>query len=184
MIGRLPETLNVNNREYAIRSDFRVALLIFEAFEDAELTEAEKAETCLKCLYKESVKQNDMEKAYEQAVWFLDGGDMPKTKKAPKRLMDWSQDESMIFAAVNKVAGYETRTCDYLHWWSFLGLFGEIGEGLFSTVMSLRSKKAKGRKLEKYELDFLRENRELVELKRKYTSEEQAEIDRINKLLE
>ena len=41
MIGRLPTTLNVDEKEYKIRTDFRIALTIFEAFEDVELNEKE-----------------------------------------------------------------------------------------------------------------------------------------------
>lgn len=70
-----------------------------------------------------------------------------------------------------------------LYWWSFLGYFGEIGEGLFSQVIHIRSKKSRGKKLEKWESEFLRENKELVEIKKKYTKEEQAERDRLNALL-
>ena len=97
--------------------------------------------------------------------------------------MDWEQDESIIFSAINKVAGCETREKEYIHWWTFLGYFSEIGEGLFSTVINIRQKKNKGKKLEKYEQEFYRSNKQLIDLKEKYTAEEQAEIDRLNELL-
>ena len=71
----------------------------------------------------------------------------------------------------------------YLHWWAFLGLFYEIGEGLFSQVINIRLKKAKNKKLEKYEKEFYREHKDLIDIRRKRTAEEQADIDRINKLL-
>ena len=51
MIGRLPKELNVNGIDRAIRSDFRVALLIFQAFNDPELSDQEKAWVMLDCLY-------------------------------------------------------------------------------------------------------------------------------------
>lgn len=182
MIGYLPTSLEIDNKEYEINSDFRVVLLIFQAYNDIELTDFEKAMVCLQCLYKE-IPQN-MEKAMEKAMWFLDGGDMPKSKQAPKKIMDWEQDQTIIFPAINKVAGYETRTPDkYLHWWSFLGMFGEIGEGLYSQVMSIRSKMAKGKKLDKVDKEFYNEHKELIDLKVKLTLEEQAEIDFINNLV-
>lgn len=181
MIGKLPKSLSVDGTEYAIRSDFRVALLIFQAFEDPELNDYEKLIACLECLY-ESVPAN-IEEAYKQAAWFLDGGNMKKSNQAPKKLLDWEQDESIIFPAINKVAGFETRAVEYVHWWTFLGYFSEIGEGMYSSVMNIRAKKAKGKKLEKYEQDFYREHKELIDIKRRYTEEEQAEIERLNKLL-
>lgn len=185
MIGILPKSLEVNGKDYPIRSDFRVALLIFEAYDDADLSDYERAEICLQCLYEKPqfIPSADMREALEKAIWFLDGGDMPKSKAFGRKMLDWAQDESIIFPAVNKVAGYETRMAEYLHWWSFLGLFNEIGEGLFSTVMSIRSKKAKGKKLDKWEQDFCRDHREMVEIKIRYSEKEQQEMDRINKLL-
>lgn len=181
MIGVLPKSLEVDGKQYEVNSDFRVVLLIFEAYSDTELTDFEKSMVCLQCLYKE-VPQN-MEKALEKAIWFLDGGDMPKSKQAPRKIMDWEQDQSIIFPAVNKAAGYETRTAEYIHWWTFLGFFNEIGEGLYSQVMSIRAKKAKGKKLEKWESEFYNDHKELIDLKEKLTPEEQAEIDFINNLV-
>ncbi len=181
MIGELPKSLKVDGEEYEINSDFRVVLTIFEAYGDIELSDYEKNYICLQCLYKEMPPNAD--EALKMAVWFLDGGDMPKSKQAPKKIMDWEYDQSIIFPALNKSAGYETRECDYLHWWSFLGLFNEVGEGLYSQVMNIRMKKAKGKKLEKWEREFYNEHKALVDLKEKLTPEEQEELDFIKSLI-
>lgn len=181
MIGNLPKSLEIGGNQYRIRSDFRVALLIFEAFSDTGLNDYEKTEVCLKCLYKEI--PDDKETAYRQAVWFLDGGNFPKSKQNHKKVFDWKQDENIIFPAVNKSAGFETRSAEYIHWWTFLGYFSEIGEGLFSQVVNIRTKKSKGKKLEKWEREFYAEHREIIDLKNPVSIEEQAEIDRLNKLL-
>lgn len=69
-----------------------------------------------------------------------------------------------------------------MHWWTFLGLFNEIGEGLFSQVVNIRIKKAKGKKLEKHELEFYREHKDLIDIKCKLTPAEQAELDYVNSL--
>ena len=97
--------------------------------------------------------------------------------------MDWEQDESLVFPAVNKVAGQEVRNTEYMHWWTFMGYFMEIDDGTFSTVVGIRQKKVKGKKLEKWEQEFYRNNRKLCDLRKRYTEEEQAEIDYWNKLL-
>ena len=47
----------------------------------------------------------------------------------------------------------------YLHWWTFLGAYMEIGESLFSQILSVRMKKAKGKKLEDWEREFYKENK-------------------------
>ena len=181
MIGILPESLEIYGVEYKIRSDYRVALLIFKAYRDNKLSDYEKSMICLKCLFQEMPK--DLNKALEKAVWFLDGGDMPKSKQAPSPMMDWEQDQYIIFPALNKVAGYEIRSVKYLHWWSLLGLFHGIDEGLYSQVMNIRAKKIKGKRLEKWERDFYIEHRELIDIRHELTAEEQAEIDFINNLV-
>lgn len=181
MIGILPKSLEIDGIEYKIRSDFRVALLIFEAFNDSELNDMEKIQVCIECLY-ETIP-SDTENAYKKAIWFLDGGDIPKSRQNHKKVFDWEQDESIIFSAINKSAGFETRSAEYIHWWTFLGYFREIGEGLFSQVVNIRTKKAKGKKLEKWEREFYNEHRELIDIKQHYNSEEQAEIDRLKAIL-
>ena len=181
MIGTLPKSLEIGKKQYSIRSYFRVALLIFEAFNDADLSNSEKAKVCLKCLYKEIPP--DLETAYRQAIWFLDGGNFLKSRQNHKKVFDWKQDESLIFPAVNKSAGFETRSAEYIHWWTFLGYFSEIGEGLFLQVVNIRTKKSKGKKLEKWEREFYAEHKEMIDLKRAVSGEEQAGIDRLNALL-
>lgn len=188
MIGVLPTTLVVNGEERAIRSDYRVALIIFQALNDPELDGEQRAKTMLECLYvdSEEIDPVNYEEACKKAVLYLDGMlDEKKTKekKQSPKLMDWEQDEQMIFSAINKVAGCEVRVLDYLHWWTFLGYYNEIGEGLFSSVIQIRQKQATGKKLEKYEIEFYRKNRDMIDLKTRYSEDEQAEKDRLLKLL-
>lgn len=188
MIGYLPKELNVNGTNRAIRSDYRVVLLIFQAYADPEMSEQEKTYTMLDCLYEQFkyIPPEDYQESINQALWYLDGGIEPDENskhQQAKKVMDWEQDEQIIFSAVNKVAGCEIRAKEYMHWWTFLGYFNEVGEGLLSTVINIRSKKNKGKKLEKYEQEFYRENKSLIDLKKRLSAEEQAEIDYWNKLL-
>lgn len=64
-----------------------------------------------------------------------------------------------------------------------MGYFMEIEEGIFSTVLGIRQKRAKGKKLDKWEQEFYANNKDICIIKTKYTQEEQEEIDRLNKLL-
>ena len=102
-------------------------------------------------------------------------------KPAPK-LLDWEQDAQSIVADVNKVARMEIWVVPYLHWWTFLSYFNAIGDGQLSTLVSIRGKLRRGKKLEKWEQDY-RKNKNRVDLKPSYTAEELAEQERLNKLL-
>lgn len=174
MIGELPTSLHIAGMDFPIRTDFRVILRIFEAWNDPVLTDQEKCAVCLLNLYEhpERITPDIAEEAVRQAYRFCAAGQEPNDKP-PVKLFDWVQDERILFPAVNKAAGYETRALPYLHWWAFAGLLSEIGDGLFSTVLHIRAKRAEGKRLDKWEEEFARRNHGLIAL---YTDEEREEI--------
>lgn len=169
MLGVLPKSLEIGGKEYAINSDFRNVLRIIQAFNDVELDEQTKAYVCLKKLYVSvsCIPQQDLQEALEKAFWFVGGGDSVRSKPERRKMLDWEHDQGIIFPAINKVAGCEVRSLPYMHWWTFIGYFGEIGEGLFSTVMQIRKKRTKGKKLDKWEIEFYKKNKELIDLNTK-----------------
>ena len=110
----------------------------------------ERQEVMFQIIYPEheSVPPECHNEACKKAAEFIDYN-IPSGKRKPKTL-DWEQDAPLIIPAVNKVAGKEVRALEYLHWWTFLGYFMEIEDGLASQVWAIRQKKAKGKKLEKW----------------------------------
>ncbi|MCD8098387.1 MAG: bacteriophage Gp15 family protein [Lachnospiraceae bacterium] len=185
MIGALPKSLLIDGIEYDIRSDFRDVLKIVVAFSDPELGDGEKVYICLRILYPgfDDMPQEQYEAAFRAAIEFIDNGQKDDGRPSP-RVMDWEQDETLVFPAINKVAGYETRSCDYLHWWTFIGYYMEISEGVYSSVLNLRMKRAKGKKLEKWEQEYWRSNKRICVLKPKLTEAEKEARDKLNALLD
>lgn len=185
MIWELPTSLEVNGKDYKIRSDFRAILDIINIFSDPNYEDDEKWIVCLTILYEdfEEMQQSDYEDAVKKAIWFIDCGNDYKSEVNKPTLMDWEQDGAIVVPAINKVLGYECRSKEYLHWWTFIGAYMEIGESLFSNVISIRSKKIKGQKLEKWERDFLNDNKGIVILKNRLTEEEQQQEDEEQKAL-
>lgn len=181
MIGCLPKTLEIGGREYAIRSDFRDVLRIYAAFDDKDLDEYEQAMICIMNIYPdyESIPDEHLQEACEKAYWFVGGGDIPQSEPEKIKTLDWKQDENILFPAINKSAGFVVRECEYLHWWEFLGFFGEIGEGLFSSVMNIRQKKAQGKPLEKHEKEFYRKNKNLINIKTPEDIEAEEELNEV-----
>lgn len=168
MLGQLPTTLDICGKRYDIRSDYRNILRIITAYNDDGLTDGEKVYVCLKRLFVdfESIPNQQYEQAYLAATAFIEchtREDAP----APKTV-NWEKDEQLIFPAVNKVAGTEVRALPYLHWWTFLGYYQSIDhDGLFGFVLTIRQKKAKGKKLEKHEQEFYRSNTNLCRVEDK-----------------
>ena len=138
MLGMLPQTLNINGRAYKIRSDYRDILQIIAAFGDKELSDEEKAYVCLKRLFiaMESIPKSDYQDAYEAAVTFIECH-ISDRKPSPK----------------------------VVNWWTFLGYFQSSDrEDIWGFILTIRQKRAKGKKLEKYEKDFLNANRDICEV--------------------
>ena len=193
MIGALPEALTVGDEEYPIRTDYRNVLQVFEAFQDPELQPEEKWIVAIYLLFEnfsfdddvlEAAQDGfDLGEAMKQISWFISAG-QPEKQVLEQPTYNWTQDEQMIFSAVNKVAGRETRELEYLHWWTFLGYFNEVGEGTFSFIVGIRHKLNKGKKLEKHEKEFLSLNKELVLMKKPLTKEEQEQEDAYKSLLD
>lgn len=179
----LPQSIQINGIDYMIRTDFRVILDILVAIEDQDMEDWERQEVMFRIIYKdyESIPANCYEEACKKAVNFIDY-ELPSGRQKVKT-MDWNQDAAIIIPAVNKVAGKEVRALEYLHWWTFLGYFMEIEDGLASQVWAIRQKKAKKKKLEKWEKEFERNNPELVKLRRAYSAEQQKEMESIEKWL-
>jgi len=184
MINRfLPYALIIDGREYAARTDFGVAIDALIALADEDLSYDEKAISVLQIIYPGYREIENITEAIVQAYWFLDGGDFIKSAHRSKvRLMDWAQDFKIISSAVNRVLGYDCRSISYdhksntrgLHWWTFLSAYFEIGECTFSSVVSIRDKNSRSKKLESWEKEYYDSNRELIDLQTKYSSEEES----------
>ena len=183
MIYYLPRALEFGGRSWPIRTDYRVILSILAAAGDPNLSDREKAYVCLHNLYEDftDIPADQLQAAYDAAMGFIDrGGD----GEAGPRTMDWEQDAPLIFPAINRTAGFEVRAAEYLHWWTFVGFFMEIGrDTTCATVFSLRQKKSRGKKLEKWEREYWSSNAGICRLRPRLTDEERAEEDRLKAIL-
>lgn len=182
----LPTSLSISGVDFSIRTDFRVIIDILVAMNDPELDEYGKMEVMLKVLYEDwqSIPEDCLEEALKKASEFIDCGQRESNPNKPKpRLIDWEQDGDMIVPAVNKVARTEVRAASYMHWWTFFSYFMEVGESLFSTVLGIRSKKAHGERLDKWEKKFYHDNKDIIDIKTRLSDEEQAYKDALNEML-
>lgn len=180
----LPEALEVQGRQYAINADFRDVLEVIRWLNNPDEDERVRYFVSLKLFFEDwdSIPQKDQEEAARQMMIFIAGG-VEDTGPSGPRLIDWEQDQGMIVADVNKVAGCEIRALPFVHWWTFLAWFGAIGEGQLSTVVSIRDKRRRGKKLEGWERDYYQQHKAEVDLRPRYTARELAEQERLKKLL-
>lgn len=171
----LPKTIKVNNREYSIRSDYRAILDICTALSDPDLSGQEKSLVLLSIFYEEPEKipAQDYKEAVEQCFWFINCGNNEKGEKQATKLVDWEQDFQYIVAPINRVSGCEIRALDYMHWWTFIAAYYEIGDCLLAQIVRIRKKLKEGRALDKEERKWYRENKDIVDFKQTFSDAEE-----------
>ena len=183
-LWELPIEAKIGGKTYAINADYRDVMNIIGHLTDREHDEGTAIYVALSLFYDgfDGMPESDYTVAAEWLFRFIAAGEEETDRIRPKTI-DWEQDKSMIIADVNKVAGCEVRALAFCHWWTFLSWFNGIGEGQLSTVVSIREKRRKGKKLTEWEKDYYSEHKRQVDFKKKYTTEELENQDRLKKLL-
>ena len=190
MMWSLPISVKIDGTEYAIRNkcDYRVVLDVISALNDEELEMEYRIECALFQFYgndelytveKVLSSLNDIQTAIFEMMKIINlGKEETAEEEAKPKLMDWEYDFPQIAPPVSRILGYDVRTPDkYTHWYTFLGGYMEIGECTFQNVVSIRNKRAKGKKLEQWEQEFYRENKKMVDLPQNLTEEEKEWLD-------
>lgn len=195
----LPISVTVNNKEYPIRNkcDFRVVIQALQCLNDKDLNEANKLKCALYNFYQEIYDTFNLSEDVSNTIaeWELTNTDIAlvgemmniiniyeeidvNEPQKPK-VLDWEHDYNEITSAVSAVVGYSVRDKDnYTHWFDFIGAFNNIRpECSWANIVSVRLKKMKGKKLEKYEQEFYNENRKKINLPVDISSEEQEWLD-------
>lgn len=183
----LPTTVKIRDNDFKIRNkgDFRMVLDCFNALQDANLTQQERVISSLIIFYDDVHSyedlcvlfkdDEDLKLAIEKMYDFFNCNQKEVGAKQNYKLIDWDNDSQIICSAINNVANIEIRSLEYLHWWTFMGYYISIGESVLSTVVSIRHKIATGKKLEKYEKDFRKDNPNYFNFD--YRTSEQREED-------
>lgn len=170
----LPKSVELGGTEYAVRSDYRVILDILAMLNDPELESEDKAYEMLVAFYPdyEKIPYAEYDAAIRQCIQFINCGEEEYQEKKVTKFMDWEQDFPLIASPVNHILNTEIRGLEYLHWWTFISAYQEIGDCTFAQVVNIRQKKAKNQKLDKSEQEFYKRNKHLVDFKRTYTKQD------------
>lgn len=179
----LPTSIQINGESFKIRDkgDFRMVLHLFKILNAEDLNEQERIIAALIVFYEDvddidtvfTLKYRD--EAIKEMFLFINGGQQDSGKNHGVNLIDWEQDSMLIVSAVNNVAGKEVRSEEYLHWWTFLAYYMAIGECPLAQIVSIRSKLAHGKKLEKYEKEFKQENPQYFNIDMRGSQQKEAE---------
>lgn len=165
----LPRVAVIGGVEYSINADFRDVLEVIGYLSDPTKMDHVKWEIAVSLFYDGDIPDEHKQEAMEYLADFISYG--ATDDKPGAKLIDWNQDAKLIIGDINKVAGKEIRAESFLHWWTFLSYFYGIGEGQLSTVVSIRSKKKKGKKLDKWEQEYYQENKQIIDFQTPDTPE-------------
>ena len=161
----LPTSATIGGVKYTINADYRDILEIVKYLNDFSKPDFLRWQIAIGLFFDGDIPVENQREAMEYLAEFISYGEV-SDKPSPK-MLDWEQDAKLIISDVNAVAKTEIRALPFLHWWTFLAYFYSVGEGQLSTVVSIRNKRRKGKKLEKWEEEFYKENKDLVEFKKK-----------------
>ena len=178
IIDTLPLTIPVGGRDLPIETNFRTGMLFELMMMSGEVPEEEKIEYAVNLYFPNEFPRSAAEQreAIDGMLWFYMCGDQERREPAAngsgssdkpsivKRIYDYEVDAPMIYAAFLSQYGIDLQDVEYLHWWTFVGYYMEIGDCTFSTIISIRRKQQQHKPLEKWEKEFYSENREIVDL--------------------
>lgn len=172
----LPTVATIGKSEYAINADFRDIFDIVCRMADPNADDV-TLYVCMALFYDdfETMPKEFYGDAAEWMVEFINCGE--KDDKPQPKTIDWEQDMSMIIADINSMIREDVRNKPFLHWWTFISFFNGIGEGQLSTIVSIREKIRKGKKLDQWEREFYRKNREKVDFQKKYSTADDEFFD-------
>ena len=179
----LPTQAVIEDRGYEIHTDYRDILELLRWLDGTAAPDLDRGErwyVAMRLFYPDfpAMPRQDWPAATRFLTEFLSAG-RPEPARPGPRLMDWQQDAPLIAAGISRATGQDVRALPYLHWWSFLSWFDAIGEGTFATVVALRDKLRRGKKLESWELEFYRTHRAAVDLRPAADTDADAEKQRL-----
>lgn len=139
LIDSLPETVEVDGREFSINSDFRTGILFELLIYDDEVKPEDKVAQIFD-LYFEGDPDVPRTKAAVDALLAFYRCEKHENKAAkrlakrtnggqqPKRIYDFEHDDAYIYAAFLSEYGIDLNDIEYLHWWKFSAMFSALGD--------------------------------------------------------
>ena len=130
LIDFLPKSIEINNKNYEINSDFRTYILFELLMQDIEIKDEEKIIQALQLCYIKC--PNNIAEAIKKMLWFYSCGKendlncSNKTASKAKKVYDFNYDAEYIFSAFLDQYGIDLNEIEYLHWWKFKAMFKSL----------------------------------------------------------
>ena len=123
LTGKLPDTVVVNGMEYALNTDYRIAIRFEEMLLAGDGADEDVVRKALELFY--PVVPPDLGQAVDFILWFYSGGKEGQNNGGPKTGAAYSfeEDDEYIYSAFLDQYGIDLQEVEYLHWWRFKAMF-------------------------------------------------------------
>ena len=146
LIDLVPNTVEIDNEEYEINSDFRTSILFELLMQDSSVEDEDKYNMALNLYYPKIPPKDKRNEAVEQMLWFYRcGKDVIKSKgngkgKSVTQIYSFEHDDDYIYAAFMDQYNIDLQDIGYLHWWKFKAMFKALkGDNEIVKIMGYRS---------------------------------------------
>lgn len=189
-----PKYVKVNDKKYAINTDFRVAIECNRIAEDTSIGDFERALAIIYKLFGEDGinAQDEHEKLLELAIKYLSCGKEVASSSNEEPDMDFVEDMDYIEASFMSDYNIDLTNTE-MHWWKFYKLINGLSNSemgnccVLNRVRNLRNFDTKDIKDQK-EREKIEKMKKQVALKKnkkenKITKEQEESMNELNKLL-
>lgn len=185
LIDLVPTTVNIDNKEYEINSDFRTSILFELLMQDSSIGEEDKIFMALELYY--PVIPANINEAIEKMLWFYRCGKETTSSKgngkknSVTQIYSFNYDDDYIYSAYLDQYGIDLQDIEYLHWWKFKAMFKALKEdNMIVKIMGYRSMDISKIK-DKEQKSYYRHIKELYKIP--IPHDEQEKLDEITAVL-
>lgn len=135
LLDTLPETVEINGREYFADTDFRTMIILEKVIEDKAIDNVERIERAIDLIFTEE-RPVEIDEAINGILFLYSCGNPKKDHRRrqkngnveikPKLIYDYDFDAPYIYGAFLSYYGIDLNDIEYLHWWKFQALFRSL----------------------------------------------------------
>ncbi|HBG3259004.1 TPA: bacteriophage Gp15 family protein [Clostridioides difficile] len=184
LVDILPESVEIDGKEYKINTDFRISILFEMLIQDNSISDEEKGENALLLYY--PVIPVDTATAIDKIIWFyscgkkennVDDGYQGGAGSSKSQIYSYDYDDEYIYSAFLGQYGIDLQDIEKLHWWKFKALFKSLKEDTeIVKIMGYRAMDING-DMPKAQKDFYRKMKKIHAIPLP-----QNEVEKINEI--
>ncbi|MDI2883748.1 bacteriophage Gp15 family protein [Clostridioides difficile] len=184
LVDILPESVEIDGKEYKINTDFRISILFEMLIQDNSISDEEKGENALLLYY--PVIPTNTTMAIEKIIWFyscgkkennVDDGYQGGAGSSKSQIYSYDYDDEYIYSAFLGQYGIDLQDIEKLHWWKFKALFKSLKEDTeIVKIMGYRAMDVSG-DMPKAQKDFYRKMKKIHAIPLP-----QNEVEKINEI--